>query len=107
MIYARSGREQQNHPLIWVTGAGGLIGSWIMRMAATQAPKSCITALTRQALDLTDFSAVRERFRQERPALLIHCAAISQSPACQANPSLAYKVNVEATAVLAELAAEI
>jgi len=39
--------------------------------------------------------------------LVIHCAALSKSPACQANPGLAYKLNVEVTAQLAELAAEI
>jgi dTDP-4-dehydrorhamnose reductase len=66
-----------------------------------------VRGLTRQDLDLTDFSAVRERFQQERPALIVHCAAISQSPVCQANPSFAHKINVDVTALLAELAAEI
>jgi dTDP-4-dehydrorhamnose reductase len=87
----------------WITGAGGLIGSWIVR----QALERSVLALTRQDLDLTDFAAVRQRFRQEKPKLVIHCAAVSQSPACQANPTLAYKVNVDATAVLADLAADI
>jgi dTDP-4-dehydrorhamnose reductase len=58
-------------------------------------------------LDLTDFAAVRERFQEEQPGLIVHCAAISQSPVCQANPSFAHKINVDVTALLAELASEI
>src|SRR5258706_5236694 len=94
-------------PTAWVTGAGGLIGSTLARTAATQAQEWSVRALPRYELDLTDFSAVRQRFRQEQPALVIHCAAISQSPACQANPAFAHKVNVEVTTLLAELAADI
>lgn len=63
--------------------------------------------LTRQDVDLTDFAAVRRRFDAERPKLIIHCAALSKSPACQANPPLARKLNVELTQFLAELAANV
>jgi dTDP-4-dehydrorhamnose reductase len=63
--------------------------------------------LTREQIDLTDFAAVRELFRRQSPQLIIHCAALSQSPACQANPSLARKINTESTALLAELAADL
>jgi dTDP-4-dehydrorhamnose reductase len=58
-------------------------------------------------LDLTDFAAVRQEFQRQRPRLVIHCAALSKSPECQANPALARLLNVEVTAVLSELAAEI
>ena len=43
----------------------------------------------------------------DHPQLIIHCAALSRSPACQENPSLARKVNVEATTRLVELAVDI
>ena len=101
------GSAAKSLPTVWITGAGGLIGSWIVRMSATHAPECLVGALTRQDLDLTDFAAVHQRFHQDRPVVIIHCAAMSQSPACQENPALAYKVNVEATAVLAELAGDI
>ena len=107
MAILRSGSAAKEHSPAWVTGAGGLIGSRIVRSAATQAPEWSVRALTRQDLDLTDFAAVQQRFRQERPALIIHCAAISQSPTCQANPTLAHKVNVDVTGLLAELAVDI
>lgn len=55
-------------------------------------------------MDLLDFATVRATFLAQKPAAIIHCAAMSKSPDCQANPQLAHKINVEATALLAELA---
>ena len=66
-----------------------------------------MVALTRDCLDMTDASAVRATFRLQAPQLVIHCAALSRSPECQANPALAHTLNVEVTALLAELAANI
>jgi dTDP-4-dehydrorhamnose reductase len=63
--------------------------------------------LTRRELDLTDFEAVRRAFCEQSPRLIIHCAALTKSPACQADPPLARKLNVEVTCRLAELASEI
>ena len=63
--------------------------------------------MTRQQFDLFDFDAVRREFRKDRPQLIIHCAAISTVAAAQTNPALARQVNVEATKLLAELAAEV
>jgi dTDP-4-dehydrorhamnose reductase len=88
---------------IWITGANGLIGNCLVQSA----PDRNVIGLTRAQLELADFSAVRRAFREQHPQLIIHCAAISQSPVCQRDPALARKVNVEATAVLAELAADI
>jgi dTDP-4-dehydrorhamnose reductase len=70
-------------------------------------PDASVAALTRERLDLTDFSAVRAEFGRQKPRLVIHCAALSRSPECEANPALARKLNVEVTALLTELAAEI
>jgi dTDP-4-dehydrorhamnose reductase len=66
-----------------------------------------VLALTRDSLDLTDAAAVRAAFRLQHPQLVIHCAALSKSPECEANPALARRLNVEVTALLAELAADI
>ena len=92
---------------VWVTGAGGLIGNYLVRSAPLFAPDARVVALTRDCLDLTDASAVRATFRLQAPQLVIHCAALSRSPECQANPALAHTLNVEVTALLAELAANI
>jgi len=92
---------------IWITGAGGLIGNYLARNAPVFPPGTTIIALTRAALDLADSSAVRAEFRRQDPQLVIHCAALSKSPDCEVNPALARKLNVEVTALLAELAAQI
>ena len=91
-------------PLVWITGAGGLIGSHLARSAAIFAPGWQVAALTRERLELTDFEAVTRAFAAEGPSLVIHCAAMSRSAACQANPTLAAQVNVAVTRHLSELA---
>jgi dTDP-4-dehydrorhamnose reductase len=96
-----------NRDLAWITGAGGLIGHYLVQTASEYAPALTVVGLARPQLDLTNFTAVRQRFVREHPRLIIHCAALSRSPECQANPQLARKLNVEVTEVLADIAAEI
>lgn len=92
---------------VWITGAGGLIGNCLVQTAARFAPGWKPAALVRSDLDITDFSAVKEKFRRTAPEAIIHCAAMSRNPECQAHPALARKTNFDATQNLAELAAEI
>jgi dTDP-4-dehydrorhamnose reductase len=91
------------NPSIWITGTGGLIGSRLADLAPSVAPDYTLVSLTRQDLNLTDHDAVARRFEQDSPAVLIHCAAISDSGQCEKDPALAQQVNVDATAFLAEL----
>jgi dTDP-4-dehydrorhamnose reductase len=93
--------------LVWITGAGGLIGNDLVRTAPEFIPDWAVVGLTRPQLELTDFAAVRQRFFDDQPSVLIHCAALSRSPECQSNPQLARQLNVELTALLAELASDI
>jgi len=90
----------------WITGAAGLIGSYLVRLAEQYAPSCQIIPLTRAELDLTDFAAVERRFLAERPRLVIHCAAMSKTLECQAHPAQARRINVEATSHLAALASD-
>jgi dTDP-4-dehydrorhamnose reductase len=91
----------------WVTGSGGLIGGYLVETAPRFAPEWTVIGLTHQSLDLEDAVAVREAFHRDAPRLLIHCAGLTRAAACQQNPALARRRNVEATAVLADLAAAI
>src|SRR5688500_3640113 len=91
--------------LAWITGAGGLIGNYVARSGANLPWQP--RPLTRALLDLQDFAAVKTLFKAERPSLVIHCAALSKSPACQADPALAYRLNVDVTRMLSELANDI
>jgi len=65
-----------------------------------------VRALTRDQFDLLDFDAVRREYQNDQPQLVIHCAAVSTVAAAQSNPDLARRVNVDATALLAGLAAD-
>jgi dTDP-4-dehydrorhamnose reductase len=91
---------------VWITGAGGLIGSNIVRLAGKYAPTAKPIPLTRADFDLTDFKTVERRFLADRPRLIIHCAAMSKTGDCQSQPTLARRINIEATAHLADLAAD-
>ena len=97
----------ETKPLVWITGAGGLLGSILVQTAPQFAPRWRVRAITRDQLDLLDFAAVEREYLQDSPSLLIHCAAISSVAAAQANPALARQVNVELTRFLAGLAVDI
>jgi dTDP-4-dehydrorhamnose reductase len=92
--------------LVWITGANGLIGNYLVQTASRFAAGWRVRALTRADFDLLDFAAVRREFVTDRPQLIIHCAAITNVGEAQKNPALARRVNVEVPRLLAELAAE-
>ena len=94
-------------PLVWITGANGLIGSYLVQTAPRWSPDWRVRALTRGQLDLLDAAAVRREFQSDLPQLVIHCAAVSVVGDAQKNPDLAWRTNVEVTRRLAELASEI
>jgi dTDP-4-dehydrorhamnose reductase len=87
----------------WVTGANGLIGSYLVRAVPQFGPQWQARAVTREQFDLLDFASVEREFKRDRPELVIHCAAVSTSAEAQKNPALARRVNVDATKFLAEL----
>src|SRR5438477_7082081 len=104
MIWPESERDLgMTEQTAWITGAGGLIGNYLVQTAPTFAPAWRVVGVTHLQLELTDFSAVRTAFNIQQPQLLIHCAALSQSPVCEANPDLARKLNIEVTRHLLEL----
>ena len=106
--------------LAWITGANGLIGNYLVQTApvaksgaaglpsrSVQREGWRVRALTRADLGLLDFAAVERAFLKDQPQLVIHCAAVSIIAVAQSNPDLARRVNVDVTALLAGLAADI
>jgi dTDP-4-dehydrorhamnose reductase len=91
-------------PVVWVTGAGGLIGRYLVQSAPRWAPDWPVQGLTRPQLDLTNRSALAAAFERQQPDVVIHCAALSRTKDCEADPDSARRINVDATAHLAELA---
>jgi len=97
--------ELRPHPVVWITGAGGLIGNYLAQSPHIPAGWK-VLPLRRGDLDLTDRAAVARRFCAETPALVIHCAAMSRSADCEQQSALARQLNVEVPAQLAELCAD-
>jgi dTDP-4-dehydrorhamnose reductase len=95
-----------------VTGASGLLGSHVARRAAGRfdtlgffqsfQPRGAPVRL--EPLDLADAPAVRSRLDAFRPDLIVHCAAMADADRAQREPDLARRVNVDATATLAQAA---
>jgi dTDP-4-dehydrorhamnose reductase len=94
-------------PLVWITGANGLLGNYLVQTAPRFAPRWRVRGLARNDFDLLDFKTVEREFKKDQPRIIIHCAAISVVAEAQKNPALAKKINVEVTKILAELATEI
>ena len=92
-----------SEPLVWITGAGGLVGSHLARSVPQFASAWRVASLTRENLDLTDHVATARAFAAQKPSLIIHCAALSRSAVCQSDPALAEKLNVSVTRHLCDL----
>ncbi|MDN5941854.1 MAG: SDR family oxidoreductase [Nitrospira sp.] len=94
-------------PRAIITGAAGLIGQYLLKTASRWAPDWDVHGLSRTELELTEISKVEARIHALKPDLLIHCAALSRTKACEQYPGQAYRVNVEVTAHLAQLSQDI
>ncbi len=102
-----------------ITGASGFLGWHICQVAQTdyaqtnwqihgtyQSHPTAIPGIQMAAIDLTDDPTLRSYFQQLKPDAIIHTAALSQPNACQNQPELSYRINVQASWTIAELCAE-
>jgi len=94
-------------PRAIITGAAGLIGQYLVKTAPRWAPEWDVRGLTRADLDLTDRERVERRWQSIKPNVVIHCAALSRTKDCEQDPEQARRINVEATARLAQLSQDI
>ncbi|MFT3850939.1 MAG: SDR family oxidoreductase [Propionivibrio sp.] len=98
---------------ILLTGASGLLGRSLMTELAPLAGSNGAligTARSRlnpplRKLDLTDEAAVRAAFAEWSPTLVVHSAAERRPDVVDGDPAGAERLNVDATRLLAELAA--
>jgi dTDP-4-dehydrorhamnose reductase len=94
-------------PRAIITGAAGLIGQYLVKTASRWAPGWDVQGLSRAELELTEKSNLDARIHALKPDLLIHCAALSRTKACEQDPELAHRINVKATVHLAQLSRDI
>lgn len=97
-----------------VTGAGGLLGGYLLRERQRQGGPLLAWSGSRggdsfgfpmRPVDLTDRAAIADAFRHDRPAVVLHAAAVARVADCHRDPERAARVNAEAAATLADLAA--
>lgn len=101
-------------PTLWITGISGFLGWHLAQVAQAnwqiygtyhRQPIRLRQGGTTAQLDLLDFEAVVATFALQRPAAVIHTAALAQPNACQQQPQLSYGINVAATEHLARCCA--
>jgi dTDP-4-dehydrorhamnose reductase len=100
---------------ILITGASGQLGSYLLRelrnhtdtvVAWSGSRTGELFGFPLRPINVTDKDAVATAFRAARPAAVIHTAALTSLERCFRDPPAAKRINVEATTLLAELAAE-
>ncbi len=95
-----------------ITGANGQLGRELITMIKAgsseigligDAYKQCeIIPVDIDTMDITDYKSVLERFQNEKPDMVINCAAFTNVDECESKIEIAYKVNVLGTANLAK-----
>ncbi len=88
---------------ILVTGAGGMLGSAIAEIAATN-PHFVPYALPHADLDVRDEAAVMRLVARVADGWIVHCAAMVDVKRCAADPAAARAVIVDGTRNIAALA---
>ncbi|HIY60239.1 MAG TPA: sugar nucleotide-binding protein, partial [Candidatus Eisenbergiella pullistercoris] len=88
---------------ILLTGAGGFLGS---RLLAYYGKKYEVWAPSHGELDFTKEEETEKAVRAFWPEVLLHCGAISDVGACEREPELSLRVNVEGTRNLARACRE-
>jgi dTDP-4-dehydrorhamnose reductase len=102
--------------MLVVTGASGLLGTSVLRSAVELGQETvglCHQHVIRDptirvaTVDLTEHSAIRKLLLELRPDAIVHCAAATNVDWCEDNATQAEAINVRASAVLAEIAAQL
>ncbi len=100
---------------ILITGASGQLGAYLLLALAKRAMPATawsgrqtgeLFGFPLQPIDLTQSDTVTAAFRAARPDVVIHAAALTTLADCVRDPERARRVNAQASAQLAELAAE-
>jgi dTDP-4-dehydrorhamnose reductase len=89
---------------VLVTGSAGMLGQDLVSVLG----KTCaVLPHARRDGDITDVEAIRRRFQQVRPDVVIHAAAFTAVDECERQPELAMRVNGEGARNVALACAEI
>ncbi len=88
---------------ILITGANGMLGRTLIKVLSTDYE---IIATDVENGDITDYQGFRKVVEEERPNVIIHCAAMTAVDACESQPEKAYLLNAQGTKNVALAAQE-
>ena len=97
---------------ILVTGASGQLGAYILQelrhcgadaIAWSGSRSGTLLSFRLRPVDMGNRDALVAAYQDANPSIVIHSAAISRIDDCYRDPTTARRVNVEGTALLAEL----
>lgn len=102
---------------ILVTGANGLLGQTIVRQllekkydviatgrGADRAEASPSAPTYYKSIDITDGPAIEQFIIEQKPAVIVHAAAMTQVDQCELNKQECYNINVTATRFIIDAA---
>ena len=93
------GKSESRRPRILLTGSNGQVG-W--SLARSLAPFGEVFAPERAEMDLASAESIRAAVRSFRPEWIVNPAAYTAVDKAESEPEMAYAVNRDAVAVLAE-----
>lgn len=77
---------------ILITGSGGFLGSRLAEYFEGKDGYETV-AVTHEELDITDMVAVSAFFKAIRPQAVLHCAGLSNTGQCEADPLASGRIN--------------